>query len=303
VKDPRLSQALRAVVGNSDREIIDIELLKATIKRGNQVLFVEFMVEVGHQLITDYNREETAALPKLSVSPDGAEGNRVKEAMKKLRLINKVFGLKGRLSDGPVSEEDTILIEEFRENCQAIIKAVHPNIKKEETIDRNFNEALGYVGVVFDLTRESVEKIKLAVISIKFNKAQCDKIGVLFNDLFDFKEANVGKVMEGDAEGDTRDGKILFERPLEILYAVTVRHITFMFSAFRHLRMLDMPYQEKLIKGFLACIIGEPSAGDNFQGWCCYRSSDATVVTEASFYEGIKLRVIEVAQAKQSKPI
>jgi hypothetical protein len=303
--DPKLSRALKSLVGRNKDKVIDIELLKATIKRGNQVLFAQFAVEIGNKLINDYNKEDTAALPKLSQNPDRAEGNRVKEAMKKLRLINKIFGLRAKLSVRNTPNEERILLDDFKESCQEIIKAANPSIKKEETVDNNFIEGVRCCGLDFPLTTVSAEGIKSAILGMRMDAVKFNDIGQLFNDLFDFKEANVGKTLMMDESGDIKDGKILFKEPLDVLYDVTIRHIKFIFSAFKHLGGLDWEYKEELVKGFLHCVITSPSDGDNFQGWGSYLSSgsEKKIMTKDSLYEVIRPRLVASGQSiKQLKP-
>jgi hypothetical protein len=300
IAEPQLSRALKSLVGRSESEAMDIESLKAAIKRGNQVLFAQFVVEIGNQLIKDYNKEDTAALPKLSQNPDPAEGNRVKEAMKKLRLINKVLALRAKLSVDHTPDEERMLIDDFKESCQEIIKAANPSIKKGETVDSNFIEGVSCCGLRFSLTMASAEETKLAILGMNMDAMKFNDIGKLFNDLFDFKAANVGQVsrIDEDEDGTVREGRIRFKEPLCILYDVTMRHIKFMFVAFRNLETLDLNYKEELIKEFLNCIMAAPTAGDNFQGWCHYvsRYPDEATVTKDSFYEVIRSRLGESKQ-------
>ena len=291
VKDQDLKKSLRFLTNNNKPDGVDVDLLRDTIKHSNQALFAQFVVEVGNQLLKDYNKEETAALPKINVDRDVREGNRVKHAMKILRLLNKLVGFKQELS--VVSNIDKKkMVEEFKIICKSIIETSFPNIKQESKFNEHFSKFLLDLGLIRQKNLYiNFNNIEKHINEIEFSKVKFEIVGRLFNDLFDFNQKNVRQSEEGESNGDIIDGKIVFEDPENILYEVISRHIRFMFIAFKNLDILDKQYKEKIIKGFLELVVKNPQRNDNSQGWCNYelRYKNRTVkLTVGIIYDNIK---------------
>ena len=271
VKDKEIKKALQFLSNNEKSNSLDVELLRDTIKHSNQALFAQFAVEVGNQLLKDYNREETAALPKINIDKDRAEGNRVKNAMKTLRLFNKLVGFKQELSTASDDDKKKIA-EDFKAVCKNIIETSIPHIKNVNENFRKFLFELGFIqGKDLHIHLENIEK---HIDEIDFSKLKLEIIGRLFNDLFDFKHNNVAASKRGQHDGEIVDGKIVFQDPEDVLYKVVIRHIRFMFIAFKDLNILNKEDKEKIIKGFLEWVVKEPQNNDNSQGWGNYKVLD-----------------------------
>ena len=271
VKDKEIKKALQFLSNNEKSNSLDVELLRDTIKHSNQALFAQFAVEVGNQLLKDYNREETAALPKINIDKDRAEGNRVKNAMKTLRLFNKLVGFKQELSTASDDDKKKIA-EDFKAGCKNIIKTSMPHIKNFNENFRKFLFDLGLIqGKDLHINLENIEK---HIDKVDFSKLKLEIIGRLFNDLFDFKHNNVAASKRGQHDGEIVDGKIVFQDPEDVLYKVVIRHIRFMFIAFKDLNILNKEDKEKIIKGFLEWVVKEPQNNDNSQGWGNYKVLD-----------------------------
>ena len=280
VVDKKLKAALEFFINQNKPKDLNIDFLRDTIKNSNCLFFAQFLVEVGNQLLTGYNKEDTAALPKLNIDKNVAEGNRVKEAMKHLRLLNKLIEFKNMLLNLNREDHDQrqILIEEFKNSYKAIITTTNPNVKKLNTIDVQYNK---FLNSLFDIEFQNNDIVQL-INKLDFNKIKFDKVGKLFNDLFDFKQSNIRKPRPGESIKTVTvvDNKIVFPNPEEVLYEVAARHIKFMFLAFKNLRLLDEKGKQDTIKGFLKYVIKNATEqNDNSQGWGNYMVTDDQMQT------------------------
>ncbi len=256
---------------------LNVELLRDAIKRSNRSLFAQFAVQVGEKLIREYNQLPTAAFPKLSKSKDSSEGNRVKNSMKNLRLLNKILQFKEKLKY--IKDDNEQLKEEmadFKENCEQIIRASNPIISKPETFEKNFEEAIQKIfqGNKFKKKIQSVinkerpvEEVVTWLQAIEYEDISIN-VGELFNDLFDFKQSKIRVLVSGEIDGQLVDNgeKIALKDPLNCLYEVAARHLKFMFTAFGSLDDLPNAIKDNLILGFCNKI-WDINVNSNGQGW------------------------------------
>ena len=253
--DLELAKALKFIKSDNVRgkKKLNIDKLRSCIKRSNQELFAQVVVDLGEQILKQYNQQSTAAFPKLkeNYGKNTGEGTRVKMAMLHLRLLNKLLKLKNNINK-------TELVD-FKIVCRDIIKAAMPQIKDEQIINNKFNN---FLNLLFNFDKKF--KTKKAIIDlsnieeyldqININYLKTKEVGRLFNDLFDFKQSKISQMKLGD--------------PLACLYEVTARHTNFMFKAFNNLTMLPVKLKEEIIDGFYEEIIEKShDANDNYQGW------------------------------------
>ena len=271
INNAELKKAIQILCRTGAENSLNVDQLRDAIKFGNQSLFAQLVVEVGNQLLKDYNKEETSALPKINVAErDTREGNRVKNAMKILRLLNKLIGFKQEMEI--ISNNDKKKVEEdFKFVCKNIIQTTIPNIKD---FDKQFNRFLFTLGLIREKDIHiGLENIEKNINKIDLSKIKFEMIGKLFNDLFDFKHKNVEVFKRGQHDGEIVNGKIVFQDPEDVLYKVTKRHVNFMYIAFKNLNILskfDKQAEEKVIKGFLELVVKNPQGNDNAQGWGNY---------------------------------
>lgn len=280
IADKKLKSALEFFINQNKPQELNIDFLRDTIKNSNCLFFAQFLVEVGNQLLVGYNKEDTAALPKLNIDQNVAEGNRVKEAMKELRLLNKLIEFKHMLLilDRYDHNQRQILIEEFKNSYKSIITTSNPKIKNPTTIDAQYNK---FLNSLFHLELQNNDIIQV-INKLNFNKIKFESVGKLFNDLFDFKQSSIRKPKPGESIKTVTviDNQIVFPNPEEVLYQVTARHIKFMFLAFKNLRSLDEKGRQGIIKGFLKYVIGNAiGKNDNSQGWSNYMVTDDQMQT------------------------
>ena len=252
--DLELEKALKFIKSDNVRgkKKLNIDKLRSCIKRSNQELFAQVVVDLGEQILKQYNRQSTATFPKLEedYGKNTGEGTRVKMAMLHLRLLNKLLKLKKNINK-------TELVD-FKIVCSDIIKAAMPQIKDEQIINNKFNN---FLNILFNFDKKFKTKKTIIDLSnieeyldqININYLKTKEIGRLFNDLFDFKQSKISQVMPN---------------PLPCLYEVTARHTNFMFKAFNNLTMLPVKLKEEIIDGFYEEIIEKSNdANDNYQGW------------------------------------
>ena len=244
-------------------ELDNIEKLKSSIKIGDQTKFASFVSELVNNTIKTYNKAFIVALPKVKVdSKDGYEGTRVNLAMMKLKLLNKICGL---LAKDTITDEDKI---EFEDDCKSIIKAAFPQTKQDDTFKEKFQET------VKELFNQDGIDIT-APENIKKDQINCEVIGKLFNDLFDFKCYSIREAKPGERNLSLVDnkGKIALEQPLNNLYNVTQRHISFMYLAFPYLAKLEQKKKDNIAISFYKKVITKERSNNkddptyHCQGW------------------------------------
>jgi len=285
-----LQKALQ-FLAKQDKDSLNIDQLRDCLKRSNQTIFAQLIVELGEKVLETYNQSPTAAFPKLKIDKEGSsEGNRVKGAMKDLRLVNKFLELKinlNKATDQP-EEQQLALVNEFIEQCENIIKTSKPQITTVDGLNKDFNEFFKKVVHYYDekilmlkVTGNHHDNVKALLThfkNINLEQINASKIGEWFNNLFDFKEQNIIKAEEGEPEGALSSDpnnkiKVALKRPEYTLYEVTARHINFMFIAFKNLNHLSPSVKVKIIKAFTNKIISDPDPSnkkDNAQGWKNY---------------------------------
>ena len=263
--------------------LLNINQLRDCIKRSNQSIFAQLVVEVGEKFLEKYNTLSTAAFPKLRIVKDQSgkllkgsnEGNRVKGAMKYLRLINKLIALKNVLNIASKKEDKIELMDEFIEQCENIIKTSKPNIKYDEAVNTDFQK---FLNLSFSSTQEVALKrnpddLLKYLESKDLVNINAEQIGRWFNDLFDFKQKNIVKAEAGEPDGLVTnvggEKKIALESPEKTLYEVTARHINFMFIAFKHLCDLSNESKRGIIDKFIERVMSTSldAKKDNSQGW------------------------------------
>jgi len=256
IDDPELKEALSFVrsCSQSGKKKLNIDKLKSCIKRSNQELFAQLVVDLGEQVLKKYNQQSTAAFPKLKedYGKNLGEGTRVKTAMLNLRLLNKLLKLKDNINESNINDFKTI--------CRDIIKAAMPQIKDDKIINIKFSNCLNLLFNFDEQFKKKKIKIDLNNIGeyldqIDINKnIKAKEVGKLFNDLFDFKLNKISQMKLPD--------------PLACLYEVTARHTNFMFKAFNNLIKLPMALRTEIINGFYEKIIEKSNnEADNYQGW------------------------------------
>lgn len=264
INNPELLWSLNYIRSNSisGNKQININKLNSSIKRGNRVLFAQLVVELGEQILKKYNQKSTATLPKLKqdFNKPSTEGNRVKQAMLTLKLLDKFLKLK-------LNNNNTQSINNFKLTCKDIIKTSMPTIKDEKTINNKFNNLLTKLFNLEDISKN--HKISLNNIDLYLDKISIvqsintKEIGKLFNDLFDFKQKTVKQINLTD--------------PLACLYEVTARHRMFMFKAFSNLDNLASSVKQKIMDSFYDKIIDQSIIeSDNCQGWGAWQVYDNT---------------------------
>ena len=131
-------------LANQDKDSLNIDQLRDCLKRSNQTIFAQLIVELGEKVLEPYNQSPTAVFPKLKLDKEGSfEGNRVKGAMKELRLINKLIAVILAIQDPAVKEDDQLsLVSDFIDQCENIIKTSNPIITNPKTINDNFQKFL-----------------------------------------------------------------------------------------------------------------------------------------------------------------
>ena len=253
---PELKDALSFIrsCSRSGKKKLNIDKLKSCVKRSNQELFAQLVVDLGEQVLKKYNQQSTAAFPKLKedYGKNTGEGTRVKTAMLNLRLLNKLLKLKKNTNESNINDFKTI--------CNDIIKAAMPQIKDEQIVNAKFSNCLNLLFNLDDQFKKKKIKIDLNNIGEYLDQIDIDKsikakeVGKLFNDLFDFKLNKISHMKLSD--------------PLVCLYEVTARHTNFIFKAFNNLISLPIEVRTKIIDGFHEKVIEKAiSASDNCQGW------------------------------------
>ncbi len=252
--------------------ILDVNLLKDCVKRGNQAIFAQLVVALGEEVLRKYNATSTAAFPKLKEQgKDLGEGNRVKMAMRNLRIFNKVLLLKQQLVGADLVRTKE-LIEIFQEDCKEIIRAARPQTTNIDTFNKNFNailkELFGWQEKSIDL--DNVKEQQIEAISLKH--IDINKMGELFNDLFDFKQSRILEASGNEQDGEivNRGGveKVALIDPSSCLYEVVARHVDFMLTAFNGIAKLDKELQQEIFKSFYGKVMAKSiSDDDNNQGW------------------------------------
>lgn len=279
INDPELKRALQLFSGKQDQAGIritsdDVERLRDAIKRSNQTLFAQFAIAVGEQLIRNYNKKPTVVFPKLNLSNDPNEGNRVKMAMRDLKLLNKLIALTEGIRKTDDHDKQQELLEDFIASCKYIMKSVSPQIG-DETIDTNLGKLFKDLKLIdndqgFSLQEMSVKDVQ--AIQTALAVMDTTKIGELFNDLFDFKCSIVQETGDSQKNGKkvSNGTKIALMTPLDCLYQVTARHEDLMLIAFKNLTFLPPKAQLGIINDFHDRIMAEeavPGNKHNGQGW------------------------------------
>lgn len=253
---------------------LNIKKLTNSIKRSNRVIFAQLVVELGEQILEKYNKQSTAALPKLIECHENVigEGARVKLAMLNLKLLNRFLQLKTTVNELHLNS----LIEDFKITCRTIIKGSFPHIRLFYSINKKFNDFL-IMFFKINATKINLDNIAIYLDDININQDIKPKvIGKLFNDLFDFKQNRIRKIRQDNCghnieqEGQIVDNgnKIALQDPLRCLYEVTARHQKFMFTAFNGINNLPMSLRKKILDGFYDKIIEKScNQHDNYQGW------------------------------------
>jgi len=279
IDNTQLRQAWQFLV-NKEHDTLNVENLRDSIKRSNQVIFAQLIVELGEKVLASYNKLPTAAFPKLKIDKEGsAEGNRVKGAMKELRLFNKLVKVKISLNNIVDEIGQLELLSDFLEQCENIIKTSKPQITTIEGFNKDFKSFLKKTfgrDDAIELKNEQGYNITLLLSyfeRLSLEQINCSQIGEWFNNLFDFKQKNIILAVENQEDGDIidhKDGKkIALKDPASTLYQVTARHINFMFIAFKYLNNLSANTKKEIIEQFLKEIIASSSVGSKVhaQGW------------------------------------
>lgn len=277
------------------RKLDNIEKLKSSIKIGDQTKFASFVSELVKNTIKTYNKAFIVALPKVNVdSKDYYEGTRVNLAMMKLKLLNKLCGL---LVTTSITDENKI---EFIEDCKIIIKAAFFQMTKSDAFEVKFKETMEELFNQNDVDFTGIDKIKL-------DQLNCEAIGKLFNDLFDFKCDSIREAKPGEKNLSLVDNKekMALEHPLNNLYKVTERHISFMYLAFPCLKNIENNKKDSIAISFYKKVITKELSNKkddptyHCQGWEAWKRSDPLTGSQKNLtVEDLKNGVDEIRKRR-----
>jgi hypothetical protein len=153
-----------------------------------------------------------------------------------------------------------------------LFRAAKPNIKKEETIDENFNDFLklvfNYAGPPIKLTdNKAAWPNQIGINNLKLNA-----VGRLLNDLFDFRfVAGTDKQINLDREN---------------LPKIVVKHVVCLFMAFKQFNNFELAMKKEVVLQFAHMIIEDVSNGG--QDWKKYSSQGMALDAQMLYQDVIK---------------
>lgn len=235
--------------------------IKAVIKEHEQLLLLNGISLIGETLVKCHQNDRLAVISKVRVEKTvgrlGGEGTRVSTAMRQLKILNHLLYMKRivDIENNPDKKEQ--LLQNYRRIFLRIIKTSKPTITKNETLDRNFNEALQEIELpVVAINKNAsspLEGVNLTwLASINLSNIKLNLMGKLFNDLFDFRF-----VKHKNPE--------IIEEDRNDLAKIAAKHIVCIFKAFKFLNSLNESIKLQMIKNFCEVIIKDVSQGG--QGW------------------------------------
>jgi hypothetical protein len=274
---------------------VPVEQLKKIIKRDESRLSADAVVDIGYKLISLHQHDPLSAISKTrkkgqiiqssnsaaaaTTSTKGdAEGARVKEAMRDLRILNHLIALKESvelLIPSTNSAEIEEKLTEYQATFTNIIRAAYPSTSRPETIANNFSKILRGMGIEAGIDKKSIETIvtKDWIKSLDFSKVKTESLGKLANDIFDFEYVSSAAISEQ-------------EHDYENLKALSARTIVCIFSAFKHLGKLPENVRKNMIEDFADKICspksnygGKVKGG---QGWHEYKFPDPSLAIQGT---------------------
>lgn len=219
----RFSQALKAL----DFEEEELEKTKHALKRDYTMKMTSLIIELGKFVIQKINQssdisfpKSRAKLPLATQNSNLSAGPNEKTSVEALRAFNKLVEI---LCEGDSHHQD-LLIEQFKDN-----KKLMNGLKTTAGVKR----------FALDIAKMSNGEIKAIDLNGLTKQA-----GIFMQGLFDYKV----------------DREMKIDEQIETLFRVSARHIVFIFSAFKHLKKMDVSHKERIVDSYLESVL-------IYQGW------------------------------------